>query len=214
MRTETITYYYLDELTPMAKKAAIEHMRSRAGETMLNFVDDDYKSALNKIEEVFNIKIKNWEVGGENDYHYRFEFKPNYHWDLGNGEYYEDEPRFFLRWLNNEIWWQVYKGKYFSKTTGTNPYRYIQRRSKVLGDKPTFCCCLTGSYTDYAVDDALNNAWEHARKGGTIEEFINNMLDDFFAKWGIDRDYCFEDCEVEDYLIGNEYEFLENGEPA
>lgn len=214
MRTETITYYYFDELSPEAKEKAIEKMRYKVGGDMVEMTDDDFMECLKKIGETFNITFKHYQVDGEGRYTYRWEFNSHYHWDLGNGEYYEDEPRFFLRWFNNEIWWRVYEGKYFSKTIGTNPYRYIKRHSKVLSGRPTFDCCLTGTYTDYAVDDALNNAWEHARKGGTIEEFIDNMLDQFFAQWGKDRDYCFEDCEIEDYLIGNEYEFLESGQPA
>lgn len=224
MRTVTITYYKLDELSASAKKTAIERMRSEVGGTIAEFTNDEYREALKAIEEVFGITVYGWWVDGKNQYNYKFSFDDPHTTYLRNGQWWFDDninfyenPKFFMRWFN-KIWAKVYKGKYFGRLITIDPkthtYRHISRHSKVLSENPTFTCCLTGCYTDYAVDDAMNSAYAYVREGMTIYEFIECMLDKFFASWGEDYENGYSDESVEEHIIDNELEFYENGTPA
>ena len=83
----------------------------------------------------------------------------------------------------------------------------------MLFDKE-YSCCLTGCYCDWGVDDAMNKCYDFIRKGWTIRDFIEDMLNGFFNYWYEDRSRDAEDDEVEEFLEANEYEFYKDGRRA
>jgi len=88
-------------------------------------------------------------------------------------------------------------------------WHYKHKYSKVLSEGYSYC--LTGTYTDWAVDDAMNKRFEYVRKGYTIREFIDEMLDKFCQLWDEDSNDCFSDEHVQEHLENNECTFLKNG---
>ena len=56
MKTITLNIYQYDELSDAAKKKAVENMRETIGSMLCDFDADDYRSALEKIEKIFEIK--------------------------------------------------------------------------------------------------------------------------------------------------------------
>lgn len=209
MRTITFNIFQYDELSADTKKKALENMRERIGSMLCDFNADDYRGALNEIEKIFEIRVYDWCVGYPGTY-CRWRFKEN-------SRFYElsEEPRYLLRYLD-EIERYCGKGRYYSTPFKkceksaehpagiTNKVRY----SKVLFERN---CCLTGDWTSAVVDDYMKKRWDYVRKGKTIYDFVDDMLYDFFKRWERDREYNYEDEAIEETIIGNEYEFTEDG---
>lgn len=54
----TIEVYKYNELSESSKKVAIESMRTKLGNTGCEIVNDDFSYTLEKIEELFNIRVR------------------------------------------------------------------------------------------------------------------------------------------------------------
>ena len=205
MKEVIIKVYTIDELAEEAKKYAIDNARCSVAECLNDADECEYREALRKIEEALNIKVYDWEV---DEYRHNFRFRINGDWDDK-----ADEERLLIRWLNNVAFPSCREGKYFStpfKHNESGKYHYRSRRSKVLFEP--FSCVLTGSWCTNALDDMLNNAMNIVREGRTtVREFIEQMLDGFFAQWGRDMEYNSSDEAVEEHLEINEHQFLADG---
>ena len=205
MKEVIIKVYTIDELAEEAKKYAIDNARCSVAECLNDADGWEYREALRKIEEALNIKVYDWEV---DEYRHNFRFRINGDWDDK-----ADEERLLIRWLNNVAFPSCREGKYFStpfKYDETGKYHYRSRRSKVLFEP--FSCVLTGSWCTNALDDMLNNAMNIVREGRTtVREFIEQMLDGFFAQWGRDMEHNSSDEAVEEHLEINERQFLADG---
>ena len=205
MKEVIIKVYTIDELAEEAKKYAIDNARCSVAECLNDADGWEYREALRKIEEALNIKVYDWEV---DEYRHNFRFRINGDWDDK-----ADEERLLIRWLNNVAFPSCRQGKYFStpfKYDESGKYHYRSRRSKVLFEP--FSCVLTGSWCTNALDDMLNNAMNIVREGRTtVREFIEQMLDGFFAQWGRDMEYNSSDQAVEEHLEINERQFLADG---
>ena len=205
MKEVIIKVYTIDELAEEAKKYAIDNARCSVAECLNDADGWEYREALRKIEEALNIKVYDWEV---DEYRHNFRFRINGDWDDK-----ADEERLLIRWLNNVAFPSCRQGKYFStpfKYDETGKYHYRSRRSKVLFEP--FSCVLTGSWCTNALDDMLNNAMNIVREGRTtVREFIEQMLDGFFAQWGRDMEHNSSDEAVEEHLEINERQFLADG---
>lgn len=205
MKEVTIKVYTIDELAEEAKQYAIDNARCSVAECLNNSDGYEYREALSKIEEALNIRVYDWEV---DEYSHNFRFRINGDWDDN-----ADEERLLIRWLNNVAFPSCRKGKYFS-----TPFKYDEtgkphnrtRYSKVLFEP--FSYVLTGSWCTWALDDMLNNAMNIVREGRTtVREFIEQMLDGFFAQWGRDMKHNSSDEAVEEHLEANEHQFLADG---
>lgn len=205
MKEVIIKVYTIDELAEEAKKYAIDNARCSVAECLNDSDGYEYRDALRKIEEALNIKVYDWEV---DEYRHNFRFRINGDWDDK-----ADEERLLIRWLNNVAFPSCRQGKYFStpfKYDESGKYHYRGRRSKVLFEP--FSCVLTGSWCTNALDDMLNNAMNIVREGRTtVREFIEQMLDGFFAQWGRDMEHNSSDEAVEEHLEINERQFLADG---
>lgn len=205
MKEVIIKVYTIDELAEEAKKYAIDNARCSVAECLNDAEECEYREALRRIEEALNIKVYDWEV---DEYRHNFRFRINGDWDDK-----ADEERLLIRWLNNVAFPSCREGKYFStpfKYDESGKSHYRSRRSKVLFEP--FSCVLTGSWCTNALDDMLNNAMNIVREGRTtVREFIEQMLDGFFAQWGRDMEYNSSDEAVEEHLEINERQFLADG---
>ena len=201
MKEVIIKVYTIDELAEEAKQYAIDNARCSVAECLNDSDGSEYRGALRKIEEALNIQVYDWEV---DEYRHNFRFRINGDWDDK-----ADEERLLIRWLNNVAFPSCREGKYFS-----TPFKHNEsgrsRRSKVLFEP--FSCVLTGSWCTNALDDMLNNAMNIVREGRTtVREFIEQMLDGFFAQWGRDMEYNSSDEAVQEHLEINERQFLADG---
>lgn len=198
---ETKVYRY-DELSEQAKENARNSLRDMLSENMIDAEAYDYRNALKKIEEIFGIKVRDWSVNGYSPTYFRFDF-------VNLDEDIENEPKFLLRYLNRFILPCIDCRKtYYAKN-----YKSNKRRKSRIISYPKYDFCITGAWTDIAVDNALNNIKESIMQGKSAREFVSDMLDNFFKQWNKDCEYAYSDESIEDDIMNNGYEFLENGKP-
>ena len=210
MREINFKVYHYDELSDDAKKKAVDEMRETIGSMLCDFDADDYRSALKEIEKIFEIKVYDWSVGYPGTYS-RWRFN-------GSSRFYEmsDNPRFLVRYLD-EVERYCRKGRFYSSPFRPCPkseehptgFTYTKRYSKVMFERNY---CLTGTWTSAVVDDYMQKRWEYVRKHRTIEDFIDDMLYDFFKQWERDQEANYDDEAIEETILGNDYEFTEDGE--
>ena len=200
MRTIETKVYQYEELSEQAKENARNSLRDRLSENRIDAEADDYRNTLKKIEEIFGIKVRDWSVNGYSPTYFRFYF-------VNLDEDIENEPKFLLRYLNRDVLPCID----CRKTYYTKNY-YKKRKSRIIS-YPIYDFCITGAWTDIAVDDALNNIKESIMQGKSAREFVSDMLDNFFKQWNKDYEYACSDESIEDEIVNNEYEFLENGKP-
>ena len=204
MRTISYDLYTFGELCPKAQNAAVELMTNRIGERQNEFDSDEYRATLKDIERVFEIRVVDFNVGYPGTY---------FRWVWTNPRWSEIQYRgtkYLYRYLNY-VGECIENGKYYSKCSKTGPGHYKCRTSKVLTqDNYT----LSGVWCDHAVDQAMQSAYEQARRGCDIEDFVQNMLADFFRYWQEDLDYAYSDEFVREELSErDEFEFLADGRP-
>ena len=199
MRTIERKIYRYDELSEQAKEVAIESMRENISSAIIESDAVDYKNTLNEIEQIFGVKIYDWNVNEYNSY-FRFEFT---HID----EETENEPKLLLRYLNTNVLPCIDNQKrYYSKTARAS------RKSRILCNK-SYEYCLTGCWCDAAVDNALNNINQSVKKHFNAREFVNSILEGFFKQWQNDCEYSASDECIAETIEANEYEFYESGKP-
>ena len=199
MRTIERKIYRYDELSEQAKQVAIESMKEEISSVRTESDSYEYRNTLEKIENIFGVKVYNWEVNEYNPY-FRFEFT-NIEEDT------ENEPRLLLRYLNTNVLPYIdNKKRYYSKTARAS------RKSRILCNK-SFDYCLTGCWCDDAVDNALNNINQSVKNHLNVREFVENLLEGFFKQWQNDFEYACSDEFIAEEIEANDYEFYENGKP-
>lgn len=203
MRTISHNIYKFNELCPEAQEKAIEAMTQCIGSLRAESDSCEYRETLKKIEEVFDIKVEKWNVGYPGTF-CRWEFTTN-RWD----DVARSGPKYLLRYVN-AVKPHIESGRYYSTlcrfTDGK--YRFKKRCSKVLHSN---YYTLTGTWCDAAVDEALRTACDQARRGCCLEDFISDMLSNFFHCWEGDIDSAYSEEYVREELEANEYEFYADG---
>ena len=203
MRTIETKVYQYDELSEQAKENARNYLRDKLAGNRIDADADDYRNTLAEIEKIFRIKVRDWLVDGYSPTYFRFYF-------VNLDEDIENEPKFLLRYLNRDVLPCIdCRETYYAKNFYKN---HKIRKSRILS-YPKYNCCITGAWTDWAVDDALNNIKESIMQGKSAREFVRDMLDRFFKQWNKDCEYACSDESIEEEIMCNEYEFLENGKP-
>lgn len=209
MREIKFNIYQYDELSAEAKEKAVDNVRETIGSMLCDFDADEYRSALKEIEKIFEIKVYDWGVGYPGTYS-RWRFNENSRFsDLS------DNPRFLVRYLD-EVERYCRKGKFYSSSFRKVPVdkehpaglAYTKRYSKVMFERNY---CLTGTWTSAVVDDYMEKRWDYVRRHRTIEDFVDDMLYDFFKSWESNQECNYEDEAIIDTILGNDYEFTEDG---
>ena len=175
MRTIERKIYHYDELSDQAQKSAIESMRDEISNVRIDSDSVDYYNTLNEIEQIFGVKIYDWNVNEYNSY-FRFEFT---HID----EETENEPMLLLRYLNTNVLPCIdNKKRYYSKTAKAS------RKSRILYNK-SYEYCLTGCWCDSAIDNALNNIKQSVKNKFNARDFVESILEGFFEQWRNDYEF-------------------------
>lgn len=199
MRTIERQIFRYDELSEQAQEVAIESTRERISSTIIESDSYDYRNTLDKIEQIFGVKIYDWSVD-EYNFYFSFEF-------TNIDEETENEPRLLLRYLNTNVLPCIDNQKrYYSKTTRAS------RKSRILCKK-SYNYCLTGCWCDAAVDDALNNIKQSVKNKLNARDFVESILEGFFEQWRNDYKYSTSDECIAETIEANDYEFYENGKP-
>lgn len=199
MRTIEYQIYRYDELSEQAQKVAIESMKDEISNARINSDSAEYLNTLDKIQQIFEVNIYDWRVDEYNLY-FRFNF-------TNIDEETENEPRLLLRYLNNNVLPCIDNRKRYY----TRGYK-ASRKSKIIFENE-YDCCITGTWTDHAIDDALNNIKKSLKKHLNAREFVENLLEGFFKQWQNDCEYaCSDECIAEEIEV-NDYEFYEDGKP-
>ena len=199
MRTIERQIFRYDELSEQAQKVAIESMRDEISNVRIESDAYEYRNTLDKIEQIFRVNVYDWNVDGYNTY-FRFNF-------VGIDEDIENEPRLLLRYLNNNVLPCIDNRKrYYIRGCRAS------RRSKIMFENE-YDCCITGIWTDSAIDDALNNIKRSLKKHLNAREFVESILEGFFEQWRNDYEYSYSDECVAEEIEANDYEFYEDGKP-
>jgi hypothetical protein len=195
MREIKFNIYQYDELSAEAKEKAVDNVRESIGSMLCDFDADEYRGALKEIEKIFEINVYDWCVGYPGTYS-RWRFN-----ESSRFSEMSDNPRFLVRYLDEVERW-CRKGKYYFG-------RHTERYSKVMFERNY---CLTGSWTSAVVDEYTGEKrWDYVRKRRTIEDYIDDLLYAFFKQWERDQEYNYEDEAVINTILGNDYEFTEDG---
>ena len=199
MRTIEHQIYRYDELSAQAQQVATDSLRDRISGTRIESDSYDYRNTLDKIEQIFRVKVYDWSVD-ECNFYFRFEF-------TNIDEETENEPRLLLRYLNNNVLPCIdNKKRYYSKTAR------VSRKSRILCNNG-YEYCLTGCWCDYSVDNALNNIKQSIKDKFNAREFIESILEGFFEQWQNDYEYSTSEECIAETIEANDYEFFENGKP-
>lgn len=196
MRTATIEVYKIDELSESAKEKAFNKFCANDC-----YNGDDNRNTLSKFEEVFPVKVTNYEYGYHNYINYKFTADD----DIENLSGIR-----LMKHIYNNYFTDLFKGKYFSKGKYINDqYTYKYRHSKVMFEN---CCVLTGYCID---DDILEPIYKFLKKP---EEHIifTDLMYDCLQSWiyacNADYEAYYSMESFEDIARINEYEYTEDGE--
>jgi hypothetical protein len=209
MRESKFNIYQYDELSAEAKEKAVDNVRETIGSMLCDFDADEYRSALKEIEKIFEIKVYDWSVGYPGTYS-RWRFNENSRFSG-----LSDNPHFLVRYLD-EVERYCRKGRFYSSSFRKVPVdkehpaglAYTKRYSKVMFERNY---CLTGTWTSAVVDEYMEKRWDYVRRHRTIEDFVDDMLYDFFKSWESNQECNYEDEAIIDTILGNDYEFTEDG---
>ena len=191
METISFNIYKFEELNEEAQARAIENSRSFIAENLCSFNDDDFRGTLDKIEDVFQIKVRD------------LEYIPQFRLTSSRWRDVEDEEggNMLLRYLEDV------------ECALDNRKRYYRNSKKRIARTmhEAYYCCLTGVYSDSAVDKVLNNMYDAVRRGDSIRDFIKNMLEDFADSWTEANNSSYDDEVIKDEIISLDMDFREDG---
>ena len=200
MRTKTLTVYNYSELSEEAKE--------RACQEMLEHFDypwsGENRDTLTEFENNFPVTVKDFRYGSCNSF-VDFDFTSDDKTEELTGVR-------LLKYLHNNYYDVLFKGKYYSKTKYVDgKFSSKHRHSKVQKEN---CCTLTGYYIDDAIlkpiYEFLKNPVEHINFYDLMNECLQSWLS------AVNNDY--EAMQSEEYLAEhaevNEIEFDEDGNLA
>ena len=192
MKTIVTNVYTFEELNEEAQKRAIENCRSSIAQFLCQCNDDDFRGTLDKIEDVFSIKVRDLEG------------RPYWRMTSSRWADVEDEEggRMLCRYLNDVADALDNRRRY---------YKGLEKLRIARTIHDPYCYCLTGVYSDSVVDNALNNMYDAVRRGDSIHDFIGELLSDFATDWEKNNESTYDDDTIREEIIANEYEFEANG---
>ena len=218
MRTQEITIFTFEELTPEAQERAIEKYRNCKDEY---FCSDEYNDTLKEFINIFPVNVKNWQVDpccySYCDMESTAEDQIN---DLTG-------LRLF-KYLINNFSGTLYKRKYLgSLKTQDQPHsRHRMLKSKEIKHGPNKgkfyasiysncqtekCCNLTGVYTDESILQPLYDFLKAPDKNTTFADLMEQCGNAWAAAFSESIEEENSDEYISDMLINNDYEYTEEG---
>ena len=192
--------YKYDDLEPQAKRNAIKSLRCKLSNPIIGDCCELFSQTLDKIESVFEIDVYIEEDEYSWDWTFRyFDFKYL-------NETLEDDPDYLLRYLNQSVLPCIDNRKTYCSKNGQ------KRKSEVLSYK-TYNRCLTGNWTDFMVDSALNNIKRSVLSRMSPRDFVDRML----IKYVEERNNTIKYLNSELFIVQEIHKrgivFLSSGEP-
>ena len=204
METRSYNVYKFDELSDEAKESAINSFRGIDQD--LPWIDENRKS-METFCDIFNVKVTDWH------------YSPYSHSSISfNMDNVDDDVKELkgirlLKYIVNNYWSDLFKGKFFS-TSGKyidGQYHYRSRHSKVMFETS---CVLTGYCLD---DDILKPVYDFLKKPDEnvdLEYLVNDCLWSWIYACNRDIEYQFSDEAITETIECNDYMFTEDGELA
>ena len=186
------------ELSAEVQKRVIDREREQCASTRIEQDSWGYRNCITEMESVLGIRIDDWECGYSSHFF-------RWHMELERFQELLDRKDGLVRYINevedavSMKAGKMYWGKGLHKT----------RRSRVLFD---YDCRLTGTWTDDAFNKAFEERWEAVRKGWTIDDFVENLLEQFFSFWEEDIEHAYDDNVVIDDIKSSGMEFTKEGQ--
>lgn len=164
MRTITKEVFTINELSDSAKeKAHYDHCSNDSYAWA-----GDNEAVLKEFTKIFPVKITKWEYGNQNYINFNFTDDE----DIENLSGIR-----LLKYLHNNYYNELFKGKYFSKGNYIDgKYYYKSRHSKVIMSNS---CVLTG----YCIDDDILEPIYKFLKNPCKHTTFNDLLYDCLQSW-------------------------------
>lgn len=203
MRTETINIYKFDELPEDVQENIIENWRN---DGVFPWSDEN-TDVLDAFCVIFGVRVTDWDYGYQNYINWCYE---------GDYDHEELSGLRLQRFLVNNYWGGVFKGKYYS-TKGQwigGKYHYKSKRSRCQFGS---CCPLTGHVIDDVILAPVIQYMLDPRKAGARWQSmtLTDLLYDCLRAWVY---ACRNDYEnwlspeaIKDDIEANEYEFYSDG---
>jgi len=206
MRTETITVYSISELSDSAKQKAHRQYLNKGFEY---FWLDEYLASLKKFAEYFNLKIKNYSLGG---YDCIVEYSLM---SIDNQDEIENLSGLRLaRYIHNNFYYYMFKGKYYSlwSKTDKNPKNNLEKLKSRHSKIQLVCDCpFTGMCGDM---DLLHPILEFLKKPDsriTFTDLMDQCINNFIKSVESDCEYQESLQYFIEHAEANAYEFTEDG---
>jgi hypothetical protein len=200
MRTQQISIYKFSELPEDAQQRAIDDWRQRDEPAW----DSENRESLKAFESLFPISSTDWEYG----YHNYINYKLDYVYD---DEIFDLTGIRLLKYLVNNYWDSIYKGKYYS-THGNwvdGNYKYKFRHSNCQYES---CCPFTGYFMDDILLDPIHEFIKNPNEYTTFEQLLYECLQAWVYACRDDWEYQQSDEYIKEIIEVNGYEFTENGD--
>ena len=193
MRQITFNLYDFRELSEAAKTRAINDAREEAAEAELSCLHDDFSTTLQGISYALGIEVRDYNVGGSQP--------PRFQFDV-YGEQNEEDPAFFMRWINGVLS-RIEKCKFYY----LGGKRRASKITKTIEDWPFSCCGL-----DEKPEKVFRRYGDYIKAGRTIHDFCEDVLMALADGYTEYAEYAYSDEAIEDFIENNDFSFTENGE--
>jgi hypothetical protein len=219
MRTQEITIFTFEELTPEAQERAIEKYRSNDHDSQCS---DEYKDTLKKFNSIFPVKVRNWQV---NPWGYSYCDMES----QASDEINDLSGLRLFKYLVNNFSGTLYKRKYLGclKTQDQphNRHRMVKNVEISRGtNKGKFyasvysncqteqCCNLTGVYSDESILQPLYDFLQAPNKNTTFADLMEECGNAWASAFSKNMEEESSDEYISEMLINNDYEYTEEGD--
>lgn len=165
MRVEHVVYFRLHELPEEVQEKAHENYLNQGHEIAWA---DENRQSMEEFCKVFPVDAKDWQYGLCQLY-----VTPRMRYSEYADEVWDMTGLRLRTWLLNNFDGVLWKGKYFSLTTNTSPYRYVHRYSKAIIERAS--CPFTGYCMDDNLMDPIHKFIEKP-DSRTLEDLLSECL--------------------------------------
>lgn len=204
MKTIELKIYSFDELSHEAKEKAIQQYRENNIEFF--WLDEIFESLQSLFSSCYNINVFDYHLDVSNS---RLKVKFSY------DEIANFTGKRALAWIENNLLCNIrykhgiryIKKRIWKSDCVKNPQKldgaFINLAGKIKE------CPFTGYCTD---DDFLSRLLDDIKSGSTLKEAFEALASEYQKILNAEIDFQNSDEYISDYLIQNDYEFLESGE--
>jgi hypothetical protein len=219
MRTQEITIFTFEELTPEAQERAIEKYRNNNHDSQCS---QEYEDTLKKFINIFPVKVRDWQIDPWGYSHCDM-------YSQANDEINDLSGLRLFKYLVNNFSGTLYKRKYLGclKTQdqphsrhrmvknveisrGTNKGKFYA--SVYSNCQTEQCCNLTGVYSDESILQPLYDFLKTPNKNTTFADLMEECGNAWAKSFAKEIEHENSDEYIKDCLINNDYEYTEEGD--